>query len=492
MAFITTNKGNALPICGVGITYSSELEPAFKEGLVDLIEIEPQTLWMNRNGSFSLSQEVAEHLNNLPYKKLIHSVGLPVGGTFRGSKQEIELLINNINEFNAPWASEHLGFNATSQFHTGFFLPPSQTDDGIARSVKSINYLQIQLPVPFAVETGVNYLKPRKNEISDGAFVQAIISEADCGLLLDLHNLYANQLNGRQSIKSFLKEIDLNRVWEVHLAGGLEMDGFWLDAHSGQMPQQLIDIAMQVVSHLPNLKAIVYEMLPSYLPIVGLKKVEEELITIRKIWEKRCPENTPLFKKEHIATNQSTEQIIEDTTVNAWEEALGGLAVGKTLATDAFQLAGEPGIEVIQKLVNEFRASMLISVFKLTSRFIMLSLGADVFKIILKNFWDQFPPNQYASEEALNFASFLKAINLQLPNLYSILDFEESTLKTLLDNKTRVVSFTHDPFPLLRALADGKLETMQRQEGNYEIEITPDDPDNQLWKVSTQSKIVNH
>jgi uncharacterized protein (UPF0276 family) len=487
-----SNIGNALPSYGVGITYSSELESLFKEGLVDVIEIEPQTLWMNRNGNFSMPQEVVQHLNNIPLKKLIHSVGLPVGGTFRGSEQEIELLVSNINDFNSPWASEHLGFNATSQFHTGFFLPPPQTNDGITRSVKSINYLQNKLPVPFAVETGVNYLRPRKNELSDGAFIQSVISEANCGLLLDLHNLYANELNGRQSIESFLKEIDLTRVWEVHLAGGLEMDGFWLDAHSGQMPEPLIDIAMQVVSHLPNLKAIVYEILPSYLPVVGLKKIESELIIIRKIWEKKRVENTSPLKKERIVLNHSLQQINEKPIVNAWEEALGGLAVGQAFDTDTFQLADEPGIEVIQKLVHEFRASMLISVFKLTSRFLMLTLGVDAFKIILRNFWDQFPPHQYASEEALHFASFLKTINLQLPNLYSLLDFEESTLRTLLDNQTRVVSFTHDPFPLLKSLADGKLETMQRQEGNYEIEITPDDVDNELWKILTQNSITTH
>jgi uncharacterized protein len=487
MSADTSNQGNALPCIGVGITYSSELEPLFKEGLVDVIEIEPQTLWIKRNGNFSMPQEVIQHLKNIPLKKLIHSVGLPVGGTFRGSRQEIDLLVSNINDFDSPWASEHLGFNYTSQFHTGFFLPPPQTDEGIARSVKSINYLQYQLPVPFAVETGVNYLKPRRNEISDGAFIQKVISEANCGLLLDLHNLYANQLNGRQSIQDFLKEIDLTRVWEVHLAGGLEMDGFWLDAHSGQMPLPLIDTAMQVIPHLPNLKAITYELLPSYLPIVGLKKIEEELIVVRKIWEGKCVENIVPIQKERITINQPSNPALRQPSAIAWEESLGALAVGKPSAIDAFQLAGEPGIEIIQKLVQEFRASMLVSVFKLTSRFIMLSLGIDIFKVLLKEFWDQFPPHQYASEEALNFASFLKSIDLQLPNLYSLLDFEESTLRTLLDNQIRVVSFTHDPFPLLKSLTEGKLETMQRQEGNYQIEITPDGADNELWRSLTQN-----
>jgi uncharacterized protein len=47
-----------------------------------------------------------------------------------------------------------------------------------------------------------------------------------------LHNLWCNQLNGRQQVLDVLAELPLDRVWEVHLAGGKEMDGLWLDAHS--------------------------------------------------------------------------------------------------------------------------------------------------------------------------------------------------------------------------------------------------------------------
>lgn len=63
--------------------------------------------------------------------------------------------------------------------------------------------------------------------------MRRVVESADCGLLLDLHDLFANALNGRQSLDEFLDLAPLDRVWEVHLAGGMEVDGFWLDAHSG-------------------------------------------------------------------------------------------------------------------------------------------------------------------------------------------------------------------------------------------------------------------
>jgi len=54
--------------------------------------------------------------------------------------------------------------------------------------------------VPIAIETAVNYLRPRADELGDGEFVAAVAERADCGILLDLHNIYCNALNGRQSV----------------------------------------------------------------------------------------------------------------------------------------------------------------------------------------------------------------------------------------------------------------------------------------------------
>jgi len=85
------------------------------------------------------------------------------------------------------------------------------------------------LPVPFAVETGVNYLQPCAGEMSDGAFVAAVAEAADCGIVLDLHNLWANETERPPAGGAVLAELPLERIWEVHLAGGSEFQGYWLD-----------------------------------------------------------------------------------------------------------------------------------------------------------------------------------------------------------------------------------------------------------------------
>ena len=66
-------------------------------------------------------------------------------------------------------------------------------------AVAAIRRLRADLGVPLAFETGVNYLASRPDEMEDGEFVAAVAERADCGILLDLHNIYTNAVNGRQS-----------------------------------------------------------------------------------------------------------------------------------------------------------------------------------------------------------------------------------------------------------------------------------------------------
>ncbi|MGZ4706955.1 MAG: multinuclear nonheme iron-dependent oxidase, partial [Acidimicrobiales bacterium] len=140
-------------------------------------------------------------------------------------------------------------------FGSAFFLPPRQTPGGVEAAVAAIAALRADLDVPFSFETPVSYLQPRADEIPDGAFVAAVAETADCGILLDLHNIWTNERNGRQSAREYLAQLPLERVSEVHLAGGLERDGFWLDAHSGGLAPELEALAAEVLPQLPELRA---------------------------------------------------------------------------------------------------------------------------------------------------------------------------------------------------------------------------------------------
>src|SRR5690606_13362451 len=137
------------------------------------------------------------------------------------------------------------------------------------------------------------------------------------------------------------------------------------------------------------------------------------------------------------------------------------------------ELAADPGLEIIRRLIAEFRASMLVSAVRLTSRLLMLALGPDGFRAILQDYWQKYPPTAVAASEALTFLDYLAAVGLQVPRLHEIVAYEKAAIQTILDGQARVVRFGVDPLPMLRALAEGRLTDIPGAPGEYEIEITP-------------------
>jgi len=350
--------------------------------------------------------------------------------------------------------------------------------------VDSICHLQAAMGVPVCVETGANYLRPRADELPDGEFVARVVEGADCGLLLDLHNIFTNSLNGRQPIDEYLEQLPLERVWEIHLAGGMELDGFYLDAHSGAIPDPLYGVTERLLPRLPNLRAIIFEIFPSFVSVVGLDLVHEQLKRLRKLWDLRVQPQSGNGDKATQARQRPTSVRLEPVAVEpappeAWERALGELVVGRRSKQETAlsrELARDPGVRLVEGLVHEFRASMIIGVLRLTSRLLMLSLGPGAFRVILADYWATTTPQMYATLEAEAFAAHLEKLNLRVPHLSQILAFERAVNMTLADGQTRVVRFDFEPLPMLRALADGRLPEEVPRAGEFEIEVTPNGP----------------
>jgi hypothetical protein len=155
--------------------------------------------------------------------------------------------------------------------------------------------------------------------------------------------------------------------------------------------------------------------------------------------------------------------------------ALGSLVVGRAPGHDfGIELSEDPGVALVQRLALEFRASMIASNLRRTTRLLLLALGEDVFRMILAEYRSRVTPQMFAATEARAFARFIQALGVNVPQLAEVMAFEVAVLETLLDGETRLVRFEFDPLPMLLALGDGKLPDEPGRAGLFEIEITPD------------------
>lgn len=477
-----------IPTLGVGVIYSPGLEGLFEAGrdVIDVVEVEPETLWLEsrlNHPSYRFDTYALDLLLQYPQRKLVHGVGFPVGGTLPPEESHLEPFTSAIAALDSPWASEHLSFNQVNgpsgSSSTGFLLPPLQTPELVTIVAGNIANLRDSLPVPFAFETGANYLQPQPGELTDGEFFAAVADSANCGILLDLHNVWTNQENGRQSVLDLVDELALERVWEIHLGGGEALDGYRLDAHSDLVPPQVMELAQDVVVRLPNLKALVFEITPEYVMAKGLSidSLLEQIHQMRNIWEARgrdtrIPQLAPRIDLSEAPTRMPSP--------DKWEWALTEAIRGKDTADSGeltAHLAGDPGVAIYRKLISSVRAGMAVTNLKLTSRLLRLSLGELAFEHLLHDFWRAYPPALFSSAEASNFGSYLRTKNLSIPHLYEVLTFELALQKVLVSGTREIVRFSCDPGTVLGPLQEGRLPDHvggDEDETPFELELRGD------------------
>jgi uncharacterized protein len=468
---------HALPELGVGLVLWPALMPVLAEddGAIGVVEIEPEFFWFETGSArapMRIDTGMVRQLAELPHHKLVHGVASPVGGSLAPDRQRLRLMREVVQALDAPWASEHLSFNAVpvagGPVDSGFLLPPLQTIEGAHQAAANIRAMARGLQVPFAMENNVNYLRPVEGELSDGAFIAEVATQADCAILLDLHNLWTNEKNGRQPVREALAALPLERVCELHLAGGFAHRGYWLDAHSGLVDEALMRLAAEVVPALPNLRAIVFEMLPSYLPQVGIAAVRRQLDRLHRLWALRRP-GACLAHRQPIVGRSDRDAM---PSPSDWERTLGALVRGD--APDARPVAAlinDPGVALLRELASNARAGQIASAARLTTRMLLAHGGQAAFQGLFVAYAALQPPRQFASSEALGFLEHVQLAAPAIPHLAQVVLFESAVIRSALQRDTRVIAFDGNPVPLLTALAERRAPPAALAPGRFAIEL---------------------
>jgi len=356
-------------------------------------------------------------LATLPQSRLTHGIGYPLGGTICDQERHIGEFRRWTEELGSPWTSEHLNIlevlGASGPEVTGFLMPPLQNEAEVAVAATNIRRRAAAIGRPLAFETGTNYFTPRPSEMGDGDFFAAIAEAADCGILLDLNNLWINEKNGRAKIGDVLAKIPVERVWELHLAGAEFAHGHWLDAHSGGVDPELAMIAADFVGDLPNLGAIIFEIAPDRVAKFGATAFLREMETLQSLWEKtrRVPTLLPACYRPSASNAQLTA-------------------------------SEEQSFELYVKLAKSFRHGAIAELLKNTIRLLLTAIGEAALHEFLDDYTATVAPTTFPSDEALNFGRFVDSSGLSVPGLRDILAFERASIEAAADGRAVQVRLT--------------------------------------------------
>jgi uncharacterized protein (UPF0276 family) len=180
------------------------------------------------------------------------------------------------------WFSEHLNLFLTPKgsvpnAQAGLGLPVVYDEEAFALISAKLQQLQRNLDCRLLLENGSFFTPVPDMDMSEPAFLNRLYAEGRCGTLLDLHNLYVGERNGGTPMDAYLDELDPDVVEEIHLAGGDDFAGFYMDSHSGITPEEVWRVAFEYVPRFRRLRAITFEFQETYFERIGLKALTAEL-----------------------------------------------------------------------------------------------------------------------------------------------------------------------------------------------------------------------
>ena len=445
---------------GPGVVVVPALLPWLSEqrGEQPVVEVEPQTLWsLQLDGGqrrYLLNRELFRRIVDLPNRKLVHSVGLPFGGPQPAEPEQIALIAEMSEALGTPWVSDHLSFNAFRDgdgwSNTGFFLPPRQTEASAQAAAQKIRELSTALGRPVAFETGVNYLRPHEDEMNDGDFFARVARLAGSGILLDVHNLWINECNGRQRAADVLAALPLDRVWELHVAGGTELNGFALDAHCGPVPEAVWELADAWVPRMPNLGAIIFEVLDDHASRLGVRVLDSQWERLQALWSRRAHADIRVTMSPIRAREPITRHVDEE-----WERTLAEAAIGRAPAGE--MLTCDPGLALFRELIFDTRAGFVAQGLRYSMTLLLSALGPRHTRELLSQYAATTPPELFASLESDRFAQFLRGRLPRVAYLDEVLAYEHALVRASLYGEASTVTFTHDPAELLDCLDRGQV-----------------------------------
>lgn len=166
-------------------------------------------------------------------------------------------------KFNVPWVTNHC-FYSDASWSDVWSSPVQFSKAEIIRVAGRARALQDLYGVPLGHENAAYYRACPGSEMPEEEFLARMVELSGTYLHLDLHNLYANEINhgptGGYSVKRFLSVIPLDRVICVHMAGGRWISNQYHDLHDTPVPEDVWDLLDEVLSRTrPGAVILEYE-----------------------------------------------------------------------------------------------------------------------------------------------------------------------------------------------------------------------------------------
>jgi uncharacterized protein (UPF0276 family) len=243
-----------LPVLGVGIGYRHEIHEAIVEhgDSIDWLEVITEHYIQTTPEQAARARELRASFPLIP-----HGIEMSIGSEGDVDPSYLDAIGELVETVEAPWFSDHLSFTQAGGIALGQLTPVLRTREAAASIGRKARMASERVGVPFLLEN-ITYYVNMESELSEGEFITEVVQQADCGLLLDLTNVFINSVNHRFDPFDFLSQLPLERVVQVHLAGGEWQGNIMVDSHAHPVHDDVWHLLEFLLGRAP-LKGILLE-----------------------------------------------------------------------------------------------------------------------------------------------------------------------------------------------------------------------------------------
>ena len=223
---------------------------SFEQLPVDFLEVAPEN-WMNAGPR--LQKQLQSLRERVPFTT--HGLSLSIGSFAPLDRDFLKQLKAFLDQYQIELYSEHLSY-CSDDGHLYDLMPIPFTADAVKHVSERIRTVSDVLERPLVLENVSFYAMPSQ-DMTELEFITAVLSEADCDLLLDVNNVYVNSVNHGYNARQFITALPPERVRYMHIAGHYQQQpDLIIDTHGADVIDpvwQLLDLGYQLVGCQPTL-----------------------------------------------------------------------------------------------------------------------------------------------------------------------------------------------------------------------------------------------
>ena len=173
---------------------------------------------------------------------VLHGVSLSLGSTDPLSESYLRALRALVDRVAPAWVSDHLCWGSVGGHYAHDLLPLPYTEEALAHVIDRVRIVQHRLARQILIENVSSYLTFAHSAMPEWEFLAAVAEGADCGILLDVNNVYVSAVNHGFDAERYVRALPIDRIGQIHLAGHSQQGTHLLDTHDGHVAPAVWDL----------------------------------------------------------------------------------------------------------------------------------------------------------------------------------------------------------------------------------------------------------